>query len=312
MRSFHATRPVVVIGAAVGDIVLGLARLPHSGEDLEAENRGSQIGGCAFNVARVLRRLEVPVINGMTVGNGVWGQQVEETMQTLEMTVLLRHSHMDNGWCLALVEPNGERTFISVPGCEGIWSDELLANVVPPANALIYASGYELVGEAGAPLRRWLLAHPQQKLIDLGPRLADIPADFIPALQGSDTLLTLNRDETRYLCGAGEPAAQAARYAEQWGLTLICHLDQDGAWICPPDGAPRHLAAYPATVADTIGAGDAHCGGLLAGLSAGWMLDGAVDLANRVAAFVVENTGAASAPDWVQLQRRFPVTHSAS
>ncbi|PYB00548.1 carbohydrate kinase family protein, partial [Serratia marcescens] len=69
---------------------------------------------------------------------------------------------------------------------------------------------------------------------------------------------------------------------------------------------PLHVPAYPVDVVDTIGAGDAHCAGLLAGLSAGWPLPQAVDLANRVAACVVASLGAANPPDWPQLQQRFP------
>jgi sugar/nucleoside kinase (ribokinase family) len=45
---------------------------------------------------------------------------------------------------------------------------------------------------------------------------------------------------------------------------------------------------------------------VLAGLSAGLPLVQAVDLANRVAACVVASRGAAGAPDWQQLQQRFP------
>lgn len=47
-------RPIVVIGAAFGDIILHLDALPQSGSDVSARDGGRQIGGCAFNVARAL------------------------------------------------------------------------------------------------------------------------------------------------------------------------------------------------------------------------------------------------------------------
>jgi sugar/nucleoside kinase (ribokinase family) len=49
----------VVIGAAFGDIILHLDALPQSGSDVSARDGGRQIGGCAFNVARALSRLEL-------------------------------------------------------------------------------------------------------------------------------------------------------------------------------------------------------------------------------------------------------------
>nr|WP_113865330.1 PfkB family carbohydrate kinase [Brenneria salicis]NMN93096.1 sugar/nucleoside kinase (ribokinase family) [Brenneria salicis ATCC 15712 = DSM 30166]RBP65175.1 sugar/nucleoside kinase (ribokinase family) [Brenneria salicis ATCC 15712 = DSM 30166]RLM31678.1 ribokinase [Brenneria salicis ATCC 15712 = DSM 30166] len=306
MTAFIPERPIVVIGGACGDMLLALPRLPVSGEDIEGKDLGQQIGGCAFNVARVLFRLNVPIINGMPVGNGSWGKAVEAAMTEMNLPVLLRNTEMDNGWCLALTEPDGERTFIGITGCEAHCSRELLQQLTPPDNAWIYVNGYELFGEGGKALREWILEQPQKKLVDFGPRLPFIPADFITALSGTDVILTLNRDETRQLCGDGDPVAQALRYAQHSGLTLICRLDKEGAWICPPAGEPTAIAAYKVDVVDTIGAGDAHSGGLLAGLSAGWPLADAVDLANRVAACVVASQGAAGAPDWDTLRRYFP------
>ena len=48
--------------------------------------------------------------------------------------------------------------------------------------------------------------------------------------------------------------------------------------------ASGYVPAFPATVVDTIGAGDSHAGGTLAGLAAGWRLADAVTLGNAVAA----------------------------
>lgn len=308
MSEFSAVTPVLVLGGAVGDLVMTLPRLPVSGEDIEARPQGRQIGGCAFNVARVLCRLGVPVVNGMLVGNGEWGVAVEAAMQALGLPVLLRHGQMDNGWCLALAEPNGERTFITVSGCEAQWNKAQLATLPLTPETLVYANGYELVGEPGAALREWLTRLPfdQYRLIDPGPRVGLLGEEFFAMLSDSHTLLTLNRDEVATLCGDGDPVEAAQRYAAARNFTLICRLDSDGAWICDGKHPPQHIAAYPVEVVDTIGAGDAHCAGLLAALSAGWPLPQAVDLANRVAACVVASRGADAAPDWAQLRQRFP------
>lgn len=290
--------PVVVIGAAVGDIVATLARLPISGEDLEAQEQSQQVGGCALNVIRALTRLEIPVINGIIVGNGPWGTAIWQTMSELGLEVLLRNQQQDNGWSLALVEPNGERTFISIPGCESNFTAALLAKIPLPEQAIIYANGYELIGDQGATLRQWLLDLPKQYqlLIDFGPRIKQIDPDFMQNLIARKPLLSLNRDETTFLCGAGDPAEQASAYARRHGLTLICRLDREGAWICPPQGEVLHRTSYQVKVVDTIGAGDAHSGGLLAGLASGMTLADAVDFGNRVAAIVVSRSGPDGAP----------------
>lgn len=308
MSEFVAVKPILVLGGAVGDVVLKLPYLPASGEDIQAQFRGRQIGGCAFNVARALCRLQVPVINGMPVGQGYWGTEIEAAMDQLGLPVLLRHEQMDNGWCLALVEPSRECTFVSITGCEAQWSRDSLATLPVTEDTLLYASGYELASEGGKALREWLIHLPaeQMRLIDLGPRIGLLNEGFFSRLRGSNTLLALNRHEVAMLGGMGDAISTAQDFASAHSLTLICRLDCEGAWICDGRNPPRHIAAYPVKVVDTIGAGDAHSAGLLAGLSAGWPLPQAVDLANRVAACVVASQGAAGAPDWQQLQQRFP------
>ena len=57
-----------------------------------------------------------------------------------------------------------------------------------------------------------------------------------------------------------------------------------------------YVPAFPASVVDTIGAGDSHAGGTLAGLAAGWSLADAVLLGNAVAAWVVSHRGGDCAP----------------
>ncbi|MGL5265769.1 MAG: ribokinase, partial [Plesiomonas shigelloides] len=76
MLNLTAQTPVMVIGAAFGDVMLSMQRLPRSGGDEVASETGRQIGGCAFNVARVLARLGMPLINGIPVGTGIWGEAV--------------------------------------------------------------------------------------------------------------------------------------------------------------------------------------------------------------------------------------------
>ena len=257
-------RPIVVIGAAFGDIILHLDALPQSGSDVSARDGGRQIGGCAFNVARALSRLELFPINAIPVGNGDWGQAVAQKMALENLPVLLRHPTHDNGWCLALVEASKERTFITIEGCEQHWTDELLAQIPLPKEAIIYVSGYELASEA---LRQWILAQTEDKtlFVDFGPRLCDLDIHFIQALLRKRPLLTLNRDELSVLCARlydldSATLDAASRLASDWHIRAICRFDKDGAWVVEPDAAPQHIPACRVKVHDTIAAGDSQRG----------------------------------------------------
>lgn len=291
-------RTVAVIGAAAGDRVLSVARMPRSGEDIIASDHGWQIGGCAFNVLRALVRLQIPVINGIRVGNGQWGQRVCQALTELGIPPMLTSETQDNGWCFALAEASGERTFISIPGCEELWDRTELQSFSLPPNSIIYASGYELGCLQGDAIQQWLLNDclTQTLVLDLGPRLATLPNSFLRQLPTNRTILTVNRDEARFLCGEGDLVQLSVKYASDTGITLILRLDSQGAWLCQPDSSPIFVPAYQVSVVDTIGAGDAHTAGLIAGLSQGLPLKDCVDLGNHVAAIVVSKQGAAGAP----------------
>ncbi|MGL6265703.1 PfkB family carbohydrate kinase [Aeromonas jandaei] len=229
------TMPVMVIGAAFGDVMLEMNRLPVSGGDEVARESGRQIGGCAFNVARALARLGAPVINGITVGQGSWGTAVEAAMAAESLPVQLRDPAHDNGWCLALVEPDGERTFITVEGCEQYWDTAALSRLLPAGTGWVYASGYELTGTQGAPLLEWLLQLPERitPFIDPGPRIGALTADEIAALLARGALFSLNREEAAVLLGAPPAQQPWPASAGNTGLLLSCGKIKRVHWSAP-------------------------------------------------------------------------------
>ena len=310
-------RPIIVIGAAFGDIMLGVHALPTSGDDVVANQLGRQISGCALNVARALARLSLKPINAIPVGNGVWGEAVANQMDNEGLPLLLLHPTHDNGWCLAIVEDSHERTFITIEGCEQHWSKELLNQVPQETNALVYVSGYELVSPQSEPLRQWLLnlSDDKQIFVDFGPRLADIDASFIRKLLTKKPILTINRDELTMLNALFDetshetPLTQAQLFAKQHHVAMICRFDIEGATVVEEGNEPKQLPAYTVTVSDTIGAGDSHCAGTLAGLACGLDLPESTRLGNMVAAIVVSRPGAAGAPTLSELNT-FQSTYS--
>ena len=47
----------IVIGAAMLDIVMEIDRIPKSGTDVYAKGQSMMVGGCAYNVADILKHL---------------------------------------------------------------------------------------------------------------------------------------------------------------------------------------------------------------------------------------------------------------
>ena len=297
--------PVCVIGAAVVDVIADAYSLPHRGSDVELHQQGVNVGGCALNVAIALHRLGIPAINALPLGNGTWASIVRQKLAEYGIHSVLETSQGDNGWCLALVEPDGERTFLSVSGVENQWNVSLLSTLPQLEAGWIYLSGYQLTSKTGDVLIDWLeqQPQPQQLLVDFGPRLADIEDAQFDRIMARHPLITVNRQEAELLwkerLGATEPfdAQQLmTRWQQRFGGAMVVRLDSEGAGFVNAE-TQGWVPALATQVVDTIGAGDSHAGGLLAGLASGWSLADSVALGNAVASYVVSQRGGDCAPD---------------
>jgi sugar/nucleoside kinase (ribokinase family) len=104
---------------------------------------------------------------------------------------------------------------------------------------------------------------------------------FSPALRGAWSLV-----------GPGEPREALGRLLEAGASVVALRLGEQGSLVADARSAVvAHVPAVPVVVADPVGAGNAYCGGFLAG----WVETGDVVEAGRrgavAASFVVEQVG---------------------
>ena len=182
---------------------------------------------------------------------------------------------------MALVEADGERTFVTHLGAESLREPDAW-NLVPvrPGDA-VYVSGYGLVPPAsGAILGAWAAALPPDVLlfVDPGPLVADIPAAVLDPVLARCDWWSCNQREAALLTGTPDPAEAARRLIRRTGQAdVIVRTGPDGAVLAlrvgdGPARTPCRSASIPApavTAVDTTGAGDAHSGVFLAALAAG-------------------------------------------
>ncbi|HHG8773985.1 TPA: PfkB family carbohydrate kinase [Raoultella planticola] len=300
LSQLRQQRPVTVIGSAVIDVIADAYALPWRGCDIELQQQSVNIGGCGLNVAVALKRLGIDACNALPLGQGVWADIVRNNLSRQGMRSIIATDKGDNGWCLALVEPDGERTFMSFTGVENAWDDDWLARLPREAGGLVYLSGYQLTAPCAEKLTSWLEASPEvTALIDFGPRIADVAPTIFTRIMACQPIVTLNRQEAEIVAGQLQFPAETEQlgkaWLERWNAPLIVRQDKDGAWYFSATECGQ-AAAFPTTVVDTIGAGDSHAGGVLAGLAAGWPLAQAVTLGNAVASWVVSHRGGDCAP----------------
>ena len=102
-------KPILVIGSTCVDIIINIHHLPVTEENIRPASQSMALGGCAFNVANILRQSGTPFTFISPVGSGVYGDYVAEHLEARGFAAPLRVPE-ENGCCYCLVEEGGERT----------------------------------------------------------------------------------------------------------------------------------------------------------------------------------------------------------
>jgi sugar/nucleoside kinase (ribokinase family) len=300
-------RRLVLVGSVVVDVLMYVDRLPDRGGDLLARQVVAGPGG-GFNVLVAARRLGMETFYGGRTGTGLFGTLARAALDQVGIAVLLPpHEGTDTGMVIGLVEPDGERTFVTAPGIESRLAPDDVRALPLRAGDVVYVSGYDLVYPvSGQSLQEWLpgLADDLLVAIDPGPLVADIPPQRLERVLRRTDLLSLSAGEAATLSGLEDPAAAAALLARRLaaGALVVVRAGARGCWLATAGAEPLQLPGRPAHVVDTTGAGDAHVAAFLARLSLGDDPARAAWVANVAASLTVERAGSGTGPTAQQLQ----------
>jgi len=292
---------LVSLGSVIVDLVLEVPRLPDRGGDVLASQRGTAAGG-AFNVLSAAARLGLAGLYAGPHGTGPFGDLVRAALTRERVEVSQRpNPNIDTGWTLAMVEPDGERTFVTVTGADALVDPEALRQVRYKDGDAVYVSGYDLAYPgAGIAIAAHVAAMRQDLIVvlDPGPLAADIEARRLAAVLRRVDILSLNGREVEALGGLKAVMGQVGPTT-----TVILRRGPDGATIHGPSSEPLSIPSVPVAAVDTSGAGDVHVGANLAGLARGMSWPEAVLFANRAAAYAVSRPGPAAGPTDEQLEK---------
>jgi sugar/nucleoside kinase (ribokinase family) len=199
----------------------------------------------------------------------------------------------ENGCCYCLVEADGDRSFLSWHGAEYVFSRAWMEKPDYSQTDSVFICGIELEEPTGDELVEFVLEHPELDLYFApGPRITRIPRRRMERLLGrrgakGGPFLHLNEKEAKSFSGKDDVEAAAEFLAGMTGNSLVITQGERGCY-CREKGSAAgfFVPGLAVRVADTVGAGDAHCGALIAGLKQGKGLREACGIANRIGAAV--------------------------
>ncbi len=294
---------LISVANVVADILAEVPALPPRGGDVMATASGITPGG-AFNTMVAARRLGMEVVYAGSHGTGPLGDLARRAMadagiQALGAPVLAR----DTGWDVALVEPDGERTFVTSIGAEADLDAARLALARVRPEDFVHVSGYSLLRDPNrATIVTWLGEIPAEVtvLVDPGPLVGDIDQAVLDAVWARADWWSCNRREALLSSGC-EQVADAAAWLGARTRGVIVRTGAEGCLVAPPGHAPVTVPGRRVQAIDTTGAGDAHAAGFLTGLAEGLPPERAAAMANACAALSVTRRGPATGPTRAEL-----------
>lgn len=298
---------VVLMGQILVDRVLQGARPIHGGGSEWARDGGTHVGG-GFNALVAARRMGAEAISLSPIGTGPHASMIEAALAREGIVDAgPRVDGVDNGFCVAMIGHDAERTFISTKGAETMtpetaWAD--FVRTMSPGDVL-YIDGYLMDHPANreaaeAALR--VLPEGVRVLLDVSPVIG-IPE----SLPTHHAIISMNSVEARAIAkqsrldGYLPFASLSCRLAQTLGRDTLIRLGASGAYFAHsvgPDSetSAAHIPTPTIDAVDTNGAGDAHTGVLAASLALGIPLERGLVLANCAGALASTVPGPASCP----------------
>ncbi|UYM05919.1 ribokinase [Solicola gregarius] len=290
-----------MLGSFMMDLITRAPRRPVAGETLIGTGFSQHLGGKGLNQAVAAARSGAHVRMIGAVGDDDYGRQFLQRLDDERIDgARVMTTARGTGVGLPLVEPGGENSIVVVPRANlAITPEDVRAAASMLQSSDVVLLQQELPLDAIAEAAR--IAH------DAGVTVMLNPAPVLEGTRGLSGLVDIlvpNEPEARSLTNDPSGTAEAVGKAllDEWDLgRVVLTLGPAGALVVDRDGATP-VRAHAVDAVDTVGAGDAFCGSLAAGLARGDEFPSAVRYANVAAALSVTRAGGAdSVPTYAEV-----------
>ncbi|MFD6951320.1 sugar kinase [Nocardiopsis sp. TSRI0078] len=289
------------VGPVIIDVVMAVDALPRAGEGVFASSAHTLAGG-GFNVIAAAARAGMEVVYAGAHGSGPHGDLARAALRSEGVPVAhAPDPDADTGFCVALVDGDAERTFVTRLGAEMDLSLDELRTLRPGPGDFVYTVGYSLLpGPRADDLLAWIGELPEgtRLVLDPAPVVGDLPAQVLDRVLARVDLLSLSAGEAATMTGRADPegAAPLLVHRIRPGGVVVVRDSANGCVVAEPGGVPQRVPGFPVRAVDTNGAGDAHVGVFTAAVADGLAPLEAARRANAACALAVTRRGPATCP----------------
>lgn len=201
----------------------------------------------------------------------------------------------ETGKCLSLISKDGERTMLTNLGCSTELTEAFLFQDALAHCKVLHLTGYQFTGGEMVNTAKKALEIAKANGVKISFDVADpfvvrFNRELIwDIIKGYADIVFTNEEEARSLCELA-PEEAAHELAQHVDIAIV-KLGSKGSMIQRGSDVVN-VAVHKVEAVDTTGAGDAYAGGFLYGFLRGFTLQRCGNLASRIAAETVAQTGA--------------------
>jgi sugar/nucleoside kinase (ribokinase family) len=275
---------ILSVGNALVDVLAPVPALPERGRDVLADGGRVLPGGSGLTALLAAASAGARGWFAGPIGTGPFGDLVRDALSGAGVVPMLPPvADRDTGCSVVLAEPDGERTFVTVPGAEATIPD--LSEVAPPRPGFVHATGYGLQARArAAAVTAWLRRLPPGVVVLFDPGPLPVDQQALDALLPRVDWWSGNAAEAERAAGLTGSATAAAAIADRVRAGAIVRDGAAGCVLAIRGTPPVRIPVPPVPVGTTNGAGDVHVGTFLAVLGTGAPPFDAARAANEAAA----------------------------
>lgn len=297
----------LILGGLVPDIYYRISSWPERGQDGFLSGEEVKAGGCAVNMAVTAENLGVRAHVVSCVGNDGTASMLRDYLRVHGLSErFIVPAGEASGKCFVFVEPDGERTFLTCKGAEGLFPVSLAEKIRKESFAAAGVTGYYLLNDDAELIMdviEDLSSKGTQILFDPSPLAGGIRPELLERMIAVSDIMTPNLTELEILeevtgrpkgSLTGGPRGEGGwAQEEKTGGRERILIVKDGAegGSVFHGGAVFRYEAEKCHAVDTTGAGDSFSGALLYGLTQNMDIRRSVRLAARCAAKTVSIVG---------------------
>lgn len=256
-------KKALIIGSSVCDVNIFVQEFPHLSGDENILYQNMTMGGCAWNVASVLRQLQLPYTLFSPIGKGIYGEFVKQNFHQHNIPILIE-TMQKNGCCYCIIDQHGERTFLCEHGGEYRYQSNWFSQLDMSQYQCIYICGLEIEEDQNQIIYNFLKQHSHIPLYFApGPRLCHIPKTAMDNILSLHPILHLNQKEILEYTKQADIYQSCQYLYQKTQSPIIVTLGKEGCYFYHQ----HHTFTMPSpqvTVYSTNGAGDTHMGACIA------------------------------------------------